>query len=297
MSRALVLVGHGSSRNPGTRKPICALVNEIRRRGLFDEVRCGLWKEEPHVSITLDRVVSDEITVVPFFIADGYYTRDGFVGEGLYEGSDYEAYAGFGRVAQGALFVELGPFYRWNRFERTGLTRPDFQVPDDYEAYGGRIYIEQANVQMDRRLGMPQEGFVLTLAGEREWNNSDGQIGRTGFASSLPNAVWRARGRLEWYVPSSDATTWEIFATGGWQDELDRVRNTEGQKPLGYIWADAQIRLRVQLGDSFTVTPYVHGQFSKVDSQEPSAKGDEFFFGGGVESYLHLTDALALHAY
>jgi sirohydrochlorin cobaltochelatase len=76
MSRALVLVGHGSSRNPGTRKPICALVNEIRRRGLFDEVRCGLWKEEPHVSITLDRVVSDEITVVPFFIADGYYTRD-----------------------------------------------------------------------------------------------------------------------------------------------------------------------------------------------------------------------------
>lgn len=231
------------------------------------------------------------------FYRDGYYTRDGFVGEGLYEGSDYEAYAGFGRVAQGALFVELGPFYRWNRFERTGLTRPDFQVPDDYNAYGGRIYIEQANVQMDRRLGMPQEGFVLTLAGEREWNDSDGQIGRTGFASSLPNAVWRARGRLEWYVPSSDATTWEIFATGGWQDELDRVRNTEGQKPLGHIWADAQIRLRVQLGDSFTVTPYVHGQFSKVDSQEPSAKGDEFFFGGGVESYLHLTDALALHAY
>jgi sirohydrochlorin cobaltochelatase len=76
MSRALVLVGHGSTRNPGTRKPICAMVNEIRRRGLFDEVRCGLWKEEPHVSITLDRVVSDDIIVVPFFIADGYYTRD-----------------------------------------------------------------------------------------------------------------------------------------------------------------------------------------------------------------------------
>ncbi len=74
-SKALVLVGHGSARNPGTRLPVCANVNAIKRTGRYDEVRCGLWKEEPHVSITLDRLESDDITVVPFFIADGYYTQ------------------------------------------------------------------------------------------------------------------------------------------------------------------------------------------------------------------------------
>lgn len=73
--RALVLVGHGSARNPGTRKPICANVQALRERGIFDEVRCGLWKEEPHVSITLEKVTAGEVVVVPFFIADGYYTQ------------------------------------------------------------------------------------------------------------------------------------------------------------------------------------------------------------------------------
>ncbi len=76
-SRALVLVGHGSARNPGTRLPICAAVQEIRRRGSYAQVRCGLWKEEPHVSVTLDKLEDhiEEVTVVPVFIADGYYTR------------------------------------------------------------------------------------------------------------------------------------------------------------------------------------------------------------------------------
>jgi len=74
--RALVLVGHGSARNPNTRKPVCANVRAIRERGVYDEVRCGLWKQEPHVSITLDRLDSEVVTVVPFFIADGYYTEE-----------------------------------------------------------------------------------------------------------------------------------------------------------------------------------------------------------------------------
>ncbi len=73
--RALVLVGHGSARNPGTRQPVCANVRALRACGRYDEVRCGLWKEEPHVGSTLDRLQSRHITIVPFFIADGYYTR------------------------------------------------------------------------------------------------------------------------------------------------------------------------------------------------------------------------------
>lgn len=75
MARALVLVGHGSSKNPNTRKPICHIVNEIRRRGLFAEVRCGLLKQDPRVCKCLDPLESNEIVVVPFFISDGYYTQ------------------------------------------------------------------------------------------------------------------------------------------------------------------------------------------------------------------------------
>ena len=75
MSRALIIVGHGSTKNPNTRKPICAAVNAIRARGVFEEVVCGLWKEEPHISKVLDLVKSSDVTVVPFFISDGYYTK------------------------------------------------------------------------------------------------------------------------------------------------------------------------------------------------------------------------------
>jgi len=75
MGKALVLVGHGSARNPNTRLPICRVVQEVKRRGLYDEVRCGLLKEEPRVCKTLDPLTSEDITVVPFFISDGYYTR------------------------------------------------------------------------------------------------------------------------------------------------------------------------------------------------------------------------------
>jgi sirohydrochlorin cobaltochelatase len=81
MSRALVLIGHGSARNPNTRLPICQNVCEIRAMGVYDEVICGLWKEEPRIAAVPGRLKSDEITVVPFFMADGYYTRQVIPGE------------------------------------------------------------------------------------------------------------------------------------------------------------------------------------------------------------------------
>lgn len=76
MGRALVLVGHGSARNPHTKKPLCDAADEIRRRGVFDEVRVGFLKEDSRICKTLEPLESEEITVVPFFIADGYYTRE-----------------------------------------------------------------------------------------------------------------------------------------------------------------------------------------------------------------------------
>ncbi len=231
------------------------------------------------------------------FYRDGFYRGDNLVPNGFYDGSDYEIYAGFGREPQAGLFFELGPFYRRYDFARSDLTPSSFAVPADFDAYGVRIYLEQSNLQMDRRRGMPQEGFVLTLTGEREWNDSEGAFGSAGFTTTLPSGFWRARGRLEWYVPSADDATWEIFANGGWHDEKDRIQNYEAQRPLGDIWGDVQIRLRIDFGDNVSLAPFVHGQYSHLADESGTSSDGKFFFGGGIEGYLHFTDTLSLHGY
>jgi hypothetical protein len=191
------------------------------------------------------------------FYRDGFYRDDQLVPNGFYDGSDYEGYLGFGREASPGLYLELGPYYRTHDFQRSRLTPASFTLPDDFAAYGGRVSLEQSTVQYDRRRGMPRDGFVLSVTGEREWNDSDVRFGASGFLTGLPSAVWRARGRLDWYVPASDSACWEVFASGGWHDEKDRLQNTEGQRPLGNQWADAQLRLRLHLSNSLTLTSFV----------------------------------------
>lgn len=231
------------------------------------------------------------------FYRDGFYRDEQLVPNGFYDGSDYEGYVGFGREASSGFYVELGPYYRKHDFQRSGLTPVTFTLPDDFNAYGGRLYIEQSTLQFDRRRGTPRDGFVLSLAGEREWNDSEGEFGASGFSTALPSAVWRARGRLDWYIPASDAAFWEVFVNGGWHDEKDRLQNTEGQRPLGNQWADAQLRLRFHLGESWTLTPFFHAQYSRLLREDGFSSSREYFFGGGLESYLHFSEAISLHGY
>lgn len=72
---ALVLVGHGSTLNPDSSTPIHAHADAIRARGVFDEVACCFWKEEPSIREVLRIVESPEIYVVPDFISEGYFTH------------------------------------------------------------------------------------------------------------------------------------------------------------------------------------------------------------------------------
>ena len=72
---ALVLVGHGSTLNPDSSAPTFQHADEIIRRGLFAEVHCCFWKEEPSLREILRMVESDDIYVVPNFISEGYFTR------------------------------------------------------------------------------------------------------------------------------------------------------------------------------------------------------------------------------
>jgi sirohydrochlorin cobaltochelatase len=72
---SLVLVGHGSTLNPDSSAPTFQHADEISRRGIFAEVYCAFWKEEPSLREILRMVEGDDIYVVPNFISEGYFTE------------------------------------------------------------------------------------------------------------------------------------------------------------------------------------------------------------------------------
>ncbi|MEO8352475.1 MAG: CbiX/SirB N-terminal domain-containing protein [Chthoniobacteraceae bacterium] len=72
---ALIIVGHGSTVNPDSSAPTLNHAEEIARRGLFGEVHCAFWKEEPSCRQVLYTVDRDDIYVVPNFISEGYFTN------------------------------------------------------------------------------------------------------------------------------------------------------------------------------------------------------------------------------
>lgn len=72
---ALIIAGHGSTVNPDSSAPTWDHAEEIRRRGIFQEVHCAFWKEEPGFRQILNSVDAEEIYIVPNFISEGYFTK------------------------------------------------------------------------------------------------------------------------------------------------------------------------------------------------------------------------------
>jgi sirohydrochlorin cobaltochelatase len=72
---ALIIVGHGSTVNPDSSGPTFEHAGEIQRRGVFGEVYCAFWKEEPSLRQVLHMVDREDVYVVPNFISEGYFTR------------------------------------------------------------------------------------------------------------------------------------------------------------------------------------------------------------------------------
>lgn len=74
----LLIVGHGSTVNAASSAPTWAHTREIRRQGMFGEVQCAFWKEEPSLRDALfffaDGAIH-EVFVVPNFISQGYFTE------------------------------------------------------------------------------------------------------------------------------------------------------------------------------------------------------------------------------
>ena len=72
---ALIIVGHGSTLNPDSSAPTWDLAQEIEQRGVFGEVHCAFWKEEPSLRQVLHCVDRGDVYVVPNFISEGYFTQ------------------------------------------------------------------------------------------------------------------------------------------------------------------------------------------------------------------------------
>ena len=72
---ALIIVGHGSTVNPDSSAPTHRHADKIRQMGLFHEVACCFWKEEPNMREVFEMVESEVIYIVPNFISEGYFCQ------------------------------------------------------------------------------------------------------------------------------------------------------------------------------------------------------------------------------
>ena len=74
----LLIIGHGSTVNPQSSRPTWRHAREIERRGIFAEVQCAFWKEEPSLRDALFLFCQEDVArvfVVPNLISEGYFTQ------------------------------------------------------------------------------------------------------------------------------------------------------------------------------------------------------------------------------
>jgi sirohydrochlorin cobaltochelatase len=72
----LAVVGHGTERNVNSAKAIHYHADRLRDQGRFDEVQAMFMDEEPEVDDVADHFTSEDVVVVPLFVADGFHTQE-----------------------------------------------------------------------------------------------------------------------------------------------------------------------------------------------------------------------------
>lgn len=72
---AIVLAGHGSHISPLTAGLVWKHVDRLRAMGIADEITAAFWKEMPSFSTVINSLTATDITVVPLFTAQGYFSQ------------------------------------------------------------------------------------------------------------------------------------------------------------------------------------------------------------------------------
>lgn len=72
----MLLIGHGSTKNSDSALSLRFQAKMLRSCAIFEEVREAFWKVEPGIDTVLASIRSENIFVVPFFLSEGYFTRE-----------------------------------------------------------------------------------------------------------------------------------------------------------------------------------------------------------------------------
>ncbi len=70
----VVIIGHGTERNDTSGDTVHQLVASLRERGEFASVACGFLDESPGIAEVLDSVNTEEVILIPYFLAEGWHT-------------------------------------------------------------------------------------------------------------------------------------------------------------------------------------------------------------------------------
>ncbi|HEX4262821.1 MAG TPA: CbiX/SirB N-terminal domain-containing protein [Verrucomicrobiae bacterium] len=73
---ALIVLGHGSTKNEQSSAPVYQHAKELRRRGIFADVREAFWKQEPQIKKVIAELSTPRIFIAPLFISEGYFSSD-----------------------------------------------------------------------------------------------------------------------------------------------------------------------------------------------------------------------------
>ncbi|HWC60370.1 MAG TPA: CbiX/SirB N-terminal domain-containing protein [Verrucomicrobiae bacterium] len=73
---ALIVLGHGSTKNDESSAPVYQHAGELRRRGIFADVREAFWKQEPQIKTVLGDATEPRKFIVPLFISEGYFSSE-----------------------------------------------------------------------------------------------------------------------------------------------------------------------------------------------------------------------------
>jgi len=72
---ALVLAGHGSHVSAPTADVVWKNVDALRAMGIADEIVAAFWKEAPSFHTVFNALNAEDVTIVPLFTAQGYFTQ------------------------------------------------------------------------------------------------------------------------------------------------------------------------------------------------------------------------------
>lgn len=72
---ALVLIGHGSTKNDRSAEAVGLQVAALRQRQVFAEVHAAFWKTAPGILDVVAGIRCKTVFLVPFFISEGYFSE------------------------------------------------------------------------------------------------------------------------------------------------------------------------------------------------------------------------------